>query len=104
MLNSEGAAMVWEESFGSCESQKAEIKSTDLVQTGQMGSNGSSQPEVRPQGGNLFHSQQAAFARLQYAVTQEASLAILCGPGGSGVSTVLSAFSSNLFLKLKNTV
>jgi len=42
--------MVWEESFGSCESQKAEINSTDLVQTGQMGSNGSSQPEVRPQG------------------------------------------------------
>jgi len=88
--------MVWEESFGSCESQKAEIKPTDLLQTGQMGANGSSQPQVRPQGGNLFHSQQAAVARLQYAVTREASLAILCGPGGSGVSTVLSALSSSI--------
>ena len=88
--------MVWDKSFGSCESQGAEIKPTDLVQTKQMGSNGTSQPVVRPQGGNLFRSQHAAVARLQYAITQEASLSILCGPGGSGVSTVLSAFSSSI--------
>lgn len=86
--------MVRDKSFGSCEPEGAGRKPTELVRTEQLVGQGTSQPVVRPQCGNLFHSQQAAVARLQYAVTQEASLAILCGPGGSGVSTVLSAFSS----------
>ena len=94
MLNWEDAVMVWEESFRSCESHRTGVNPTELAQTEQMESNGRTRPVVRPQGRNLFHSQQAAVARLQYAVTQESSLAILCGPGGSGVSTVLSTFSS----------
>jgi len=44
----------------------------------------------------LFHSQRAAVARLQYAALQESSLAVLCGPGGSGVSTVMSALVTRL--------
>ncbi|HBK74535.1 MAG TPA: hypothetical protein DDZ24_10035 [Planctomycetaceae bacterium] len=88
--------MVRDKSFGSCEPQGAERKPTELVQTDQLVGQGTSQPVVRPQDFSLFHSQRAAVARLQYAATQEASLAILCGPGGSGVSTVLSALPINL--------
>ena len=88
--------MVRDKSLGSCEPQGAERKPTELVQTDQLVGQGTSQPVVRPQDFSLFHSQRAAVARLQYAATQEASLAILCGPGGSGVSTVLSALPINL--------
>ena len=50
-----------------------------------------------PSAVQLFHSQRAALARLQYAVLQESSLAVLCGPGGSGVSTVMNALVTKLY-------
>lgn len=53
--------------------------------------------ETQPSAIQLFHSQCAALARLQYAVLQESSLAVLCGPGGSGVSTVMSALVTKLY-------
>ena len=52
--------------------------------------------KTQPSTIQLFHSQRAAVARLQYAVLQESSLAVLCGPGGSGVSTVMSALIMRL--------
>ena len=77
--------MVRDKSFGSRESQGGERKPAELVRTDQLVGQGTSQPVDRPRDFSLFHSQRAAVARLQYAATQEASLAILCGPGGSGV-------------------
>ena len=53
--------------------------------------------KTQPSAIQLFHSQRAALARLQYAVLQESSLAVLCGPGGSGVSTVMSALVTKLY-------
>ncbi len=88
--------MVWKESFGSCGSPEDEMRQMELLRTERTVGGGTSQPANRHQDVNLFDSQRAAVARLQYAITQEASLSILCGPGGSGVSTVLSAFSSTI--------
>ena len=53
--------------------------------------------KTEPSAVQLFHSQRAALARLQYAVLQESSLAVLCGPGGSGVSTVMNALVTKLY-------
>ena len=53
--------------------------------------------KTQPSAVQLFHSQRAALARLQYAVLQESSLAVLCGPGGSGVSTVMNALVTKLY-------
>ena len=53
--------------------------------------------KTEPSAVQLFHSQLAALARLQYAVLQESSLAVLCGPGGSGVSTVINALVTKLY-------
>ena len=88
--------MVMEHSLGSREAQGHETQPTELLQANVMVCN-----EVIPQvGGNqdvkLFRSQQAAIARLRYAVTQYPSLVALCGPGGSGVTTVLNSLSANL--------
>ncbi len=88
--------MVWKQSFGSCESLRDEIQPEELLRTDRIVGNGASQPVARHPDVGLFHSQRAAAARLRYAVAQEASLVILCGPGGSGVSTVLSTLSKNL--------
>jgi energy-coupling factor transporter ATP-binding protein EcfA2 len=88
--------MVLKQSFGSCESPGDEIQPMELLRADRVGGSGTSQPAARHQDVSLFHSQRAAVARLQYAVAQEASLVILCGPGGSGVSTVLSTLSTNL--------
>lgn len=88
--------MVWKKSFGSCESPGDEVRQMELLRPEGTVGGGTSQSANRHQDVSLFHSQRAAVARLQYAVTQEASLVILCGPGGSGVSTVLSALSTNL--------
>ena len=88
--------MVWKKSFGSCESPGDEVRKMELLRTERTVGGGTSQSANRHQDVNLFHSQRAAVARLQYAVTQKASLVILCGPGGSGVSTVLTALSSDL--------
>ena len=52
--------------------------------------------KTQPSAIQLFHSQRAAVARLQYAVLQESNLAVICGPGGSGVSTVMSALGARL--------
>jgi hypothetical protein len=89
--------MVWKQSFGSFESPGDEIQPVELLRTDRIVGSGASQPAARHQDVSLFHSQRAAVARLRYAVAQEASLVILCGPGGSGVSTVLSALSTNLY-------
>ena len=88
--------MVLRHSLGSHEAQGHETQPTELLQANGMVCN-----EVIPQvGGNqdvkLFRSQQAAIARLRYAVTQYPSLVALCGPGGSGVTTVLNSLSANL--------
>ena len=56
----------------------------------------SGEGKTQPSAIQLFHSQRAAVARLQYAVLQESNLAVLCGPGGSGVSTVMSALVARL--------
>lgn len=44
----------------------------------------------------LLGNQQAALARLLYAVRQPGGLAVLCGPGGSGVTTVLERLAADL--------
>jgi hypothetical protein len=46
--------------------------------------------------GSLVGNQQAALARLLYAVRQPGGLAVLCGPGGAGVTTVLSRLAADL--------
>lgn len=45
---------------------------------------------------SLYGPQQAAAARLLYAVRQQQGLAVLCGPGGTGVSTVLDHVANEL--------
>jgi hypothetical protein len=42
----------------------------------------------------LVESRQAAIAKLAYAVQRPGSVAVLCGPAGSGVSTVLSMLAA----------
>jgi hypothetical protein len=44
--------------------------------------------------GPLVESREAAVARLAYAVQRPGSLAVLCGPPGAGVSTVLSLLAT----------
>ena len=88
--------MVLEQSLSSCGPQGHETQPTELLQANNMVCN-----EVIPEVGgkqdvNLFRSQRAAIARLRYAVTQYPSLVALCGPGGSGVTTVLNSLSANL--------
>ena len=46
-------------------------------------------------GVGLTEPQQAALARLLYAVRQPGGMAVLCGPGGTGVTTVLTQLSEN---------
>lgn len=46
-------------------------------------------------GVGLTKPQQAALARLLYAVRQPSGMAVLCGPGGTGVTTVLTQLSEN---------
>ena len=46
--------------------------------------------------GSLVGNQQAALARLLYAVRQPGGLAVLCGPGGAGVTTVLGRLAADL--------
>jgi type II secretory pathway predicted ATPase ExeA len=43
---------------------------------------------------SLSGSQQAALARVLYAVRQQQGLAVLCGPGGTGLSRVLDSLAS----------
>lgn len=45
---------------------------------------------------SLHGTQQAAAARLLYAVRQQKGFAVLCGPGGTGVSTVLDHVANEL--------
>ena len=45
---------------------------------------------------SLHGPQQAAAARLLYAVRQQQGVAVLCGPGGTGVSTVLDHVANEL--------
>jgi len=45
---------------------------------------------------SLYGPQQAAAARLLYAVRQQQGVAVLCGPGGTGVSTVLDHVANEL--------
>jgi len=45
---------------------------------------------------SLYGPQQAAAARLLYAVRQQKGVAVLCGPGGTGVSTVLDHVANEL--------
>ncbi len=47
--------------------------------------------------GPLVESREAAAARLSYAVQRPGSLAVLCGPPGTGVSTVLSLLATTAF-------
>lgn len=46
--------------------------------------------------GPLAESRQSAVARLSYAVQRPGGLAVLCGPSGSGVSTVLSQLAATV--------
>ena len=46
--------------------------------------------------GSLVGNQQAALARLLYAVRQPGGCAVLCGPGGTGVTTVLGRLAAAL--------
>ncbi len=47
-------------------------------------------------GVDLTKPQQAALARLLYAVRQPGGMAVLCGPGGTGVTTLLTQLSEDL--------
>lgn len=47
--------------------------------------------------GSLVESREAAAARLSYAMQRPGSLAVLCGPPGTGVSTVLSLLATTAF-------
>lgn len=47
-------------------------------------------------GESLVGNQQAALARLLYAVRQPGGCAVLCGPGGTGVTTVLGRLAAAL--------
>ena len=95
-LSLEGTLVILGHSISPRGAKGHETQPTEFLQANNMVCN----EVIRETGGNkdvnLFGSQQAAIARLRYAVTQYPSLVALCGPGGSGVTTVLNSLSANL--------